>query len=83
MKTVTVNLSFQDTLLAEIDAEAQRESRSRSELVREATREYIRRQRRWEEVFRLGEALTKRYRITPADVSREIAAVRRTNRDRA
>ena len=43
---VTVNLSFQDTLLKEIDAEAKRESRSRSELLREASRLYIQRQMR-------------------------------------
>ena len=36
---VTVNISFQDTLLGEIDTEAKRESRSRSELLREAARD--------------------------------------------
>ncbi|MCH2342811.1 MAG: ribbon-helix-helix domain-containing protein [Pseudomonas sp.] len=38
MSTVTVNISFQNDLLAAIDAEAKRESRSRSELLREAAR---------------------------------------------
>ena len=40
MRNLTVNISFQDRLLAEIDAEAKRESRTRSELLREAARLY-------------------------------------------
>jgi len=43
MRTVTVNISFQDSLLAEIDAEAKRESRTRSEFLREAARVYVER----------------------------------------
>lgn len=54
MSTTTVNISFQNSLLAEIDAEARRESRSRSELLWEAARTYIRRQRQWDSVFALG-----------------------------
>jgi metal-responsive CopG/Arc/MetJ family transcriptional regulator len=42
MSTVTVNISFQDALLADIDATARREARSRSELLREAARLYVR-----------------------------------------
>ena len=41
MSTITVNISFQDRLLADIDRIAHRESRSRSELLREAARLYI------------------------------------------
>jgi len=41
MKTVTVNISFREELLECIDAVAKRESRTRSELIREAARDYI------------------------------------------
>lgn len=41
METVTVNLSFRKDLLKAIDEAAKRESRTRSELVREAARNYI------------------------------------------
>ena len=58
---VTVNLSFQDTLLKEIDAEAKRESRSRSELLREASRLYIQRQMRWKNVFAIGDAVEEKF----------------------
>ena len=41
MNTVTVNISFRKDLLESIDAAAKRESRTRSELIREAARNYI------------------------------------------
>jgi CopG family transcriptional regulator/antitoxin EndoAI len=54
MGNLKVNISFQDRLLAEIDAEAKRESRTRSELLREAARLYLHRQKQWERVFGRG-----------------------------
>jgi predicted transcriptional regulator len=80
MKTVTVNLAFQKTLLAQIDAEARRESRSRSELLREAARQYVQRQRRWDQVFALGDAIVQRQGLTQADVGREISLARSARR---
>ncbi len=73
---VTVNISFQDTLLKEIDAEAKRESRSRSELLREASRLYIQRQMRWKNVFTIGDAVRKKSGLSAADIESEISAVR-------
>ncbi|MEA2068118.1 MAG: ribbon-helix-helix protein, CopG family [Verrucomicrobiota bacterium] len=73
---VTVNISFQDALLEEIDAEARRESRSRSELLREAARMYVQRQKRWESVFSLGDAVREKAGLSEADIESEIAAVR-------
>ena len=80
MSNVTVNISFQDSLLAEIDAEAKRESRSRSELLREAARTYVRRQRQWDSLFALGAELSKQKGLTRADVGRAIKDVRRRKR---
>ena len=77
MSHVTVNISFQDKLLDEIDAEAKRESRSRSELLREAARIYVRRQRQWDSVFRLGDRLAKHRQLKQADVHAEIRNVRK------
>ena len=77
MRNVTVNISFQDALLPEIDAEAKRESWTRSELLREAARLYVRRQRQWERVFALGDELSKQRSLTKTDIAREIRNVRR------
>ena len=80
MSNVAVNISFQDTLLSEIDAEAKRESMTRSELLREAARTYVRRQRQWDDVFMLGNRLTKRRGLSKADVGRAIRNVRSDKR---
>jgi predicted transcriptional regulator len=80
MANVTVNISFQDALLARIDAQANRESRSRSELLREAARAYVRRQRQWQYLFALGDRQSARLKLTKADVNRAIRTVRRAAR---
>jgi metal-responsive CopG/Arc/MetJ family transcriptional regulator len=77
MGNVTVNISFQDSLLAEIDAEAKRESRSRSELLREAARLYVRRQKLWSDLFALGDRQVVHAGLREADVEKEIRAVRK------
>lgn len=77
MSTVTFNLSFQDTLMREVDALAKRESRSRSELLREAARLYIQRQQRWESAFALGDAVVREAGLEPDDVAKEIRATRK------
>jgi predicted transcriptional regulator len=77
MGNVTVNVSFEDSLLAEIDAEAKRESRSRSELLREAARLYVRRRRQWDDVFAFADRQIAGLGLTESAVKEEIRAVRR------
>ncbi len=78
MSNVTVNISFQGSLLRDIDRAARREARSRSELLREAARAYIQRKERWERLFAIGREVARRKRLKPGDVSREIAAYRKS-----
>ncbi len=77
MNTIAVNISFQKALLADIDKVAETESRSRSELLREAARLYIERKARWSAIFAYGRALAARHKLTATDVAAEIAAQRR------
>jgi len=72
-----VNISFQESLLADIDRLARKERRSRSELVREAARLYIERRKRWNQIFALGEACAARGGLSKRDVEVEIRAYRR------
>lgn len=72
----TVNISFQDSLLKEIDKTAKKEHRSRSELIREAARQYIRRQNQWNELFQLGDRIAKEKQLTIEEIEEEIAAAR-------
>ncbi|WP_416143555.1 ribbon-helix-helix domain-containing protein [Prosthecochloris sp. SCSIO W1102] len=81
MSTVTVNISFQDSLLNEIDKTAKREHRSRSELIREAARLYIQRQCQWNDLFQLGDRISQKQQLTVKDVEKEITATRKKNAD--
>jgi CopG family transcriptional regulator / antitoxin EndoAI len=74
----TVNISFQENLLADIDRLAKKERRSRSELLREAARLYIERRDRWNKIFALGEAVAKEKGLSEQDVAAEIQAYRRS-----
>ena len=82
MKTGTVNISFQDSLLRQIDEMAREESRSRSELIREAARIYIERKKRWKDIFAFGEKQVRRLRLTESDVESEIGSYRRAKRSK-
>jgi len=77
MKSSTVNISFSDDLLKKIDQVAREESRSRSELIREAARGYIDRKHRWKQIFDFGKMNAAMKGIAEADIETEIAAYRR------
>ena len=77
MGTTTVNISFQDSLLTDIDKVAKQESRSRSELLREAARMYIDRKRRWDKIFTYGESQALQRKLSEADVDSEIGLYRK------
>jgi CopG family transcriptional regulator/antitoxin EndoAI len=76
----TVNISFNPKLLREIDKVAQDESRSRSELIREAARSYIERKQRWARIFEMGTRTGRARGITPEVIDQEIAAYRKAKR---
>lgn len=75
-KTTTVNISFRQDLLKQIDEVARTESRSRSELVREAARMYIQRKRRMDSAIESIRETVRERGITEEDVAAEVAAVR-------
>ncbi len=76
----TVNISFNDDLLKQIDKVAQEESRSRSELIREAARSYIDRKKRWAQIFKLASETAKARNLGPEDIEKEIASYRRNRK---
>ena len=80
MKTVTVNIALPKPLLDRIDRTARSESRTRSELVREASRLYIARKERWKAIFRFGRRQAKRLSLKEGDVAAAVAAVHRARR---
>jgi metal-responsive CopG/Arc/MetJ family transcriptional regulator len=72
----TVNISFQEDLLRQIDQIAKKEARTRSELIREAARIYIERKKKWESIFAYGESISSKYKFTEDDVNEEIQKCR-------
>ncbi|MFP3090099.1 ribbon-helix-helix domain-containing protein [Treponema sp. TIM-1] len=72
----TVNISFQEDLLKQIDKTAKDEARTRSELIREAARIYIERKKKWESIFAYGESISSKYKFTEDDVNEEIRKYR-------
>ena len=76
MKSSTVNISFNDELLEKIDQIAKQESRSRSELIREAARSYIERKNRWDQIYTYSEKQARKKQVSDRDIANEIAKYR-------
>ena len=77
MSTTTVNISFQESLLSDIDTVARKESRTRSELLREAARMYIERKRRWDKIFAYSKSKVTENKLSEGDIEQEINAYRK------
>ena len=77
MPVSTVSISFQNDLLVQIDQIAQNEARTRSELIREATRMYIERKTEWEQIVKTGNEIGSTLAITEKDIMTEIKAHRK------
>jgi metal-responsive CopG/Arc/MetJ family transcriptional regulator len=73
----TINLSIPKEMLSEVDAEARKESRSRSELMREALKVYLERRERWDKIFDFAGKQARRKGIAPKDVEAAIHEARR------
>ncbi len=76
MAVSTVNISFQEDLLQQIDKIAQNEARSRSELIREAARMYIEKKQRWQSIFSYGESIAPKLAVLEEDIMKEIKSAR-------
>ena len=76
MKTKTVNISINPGLLKRIDKMAKVESRSRSELIREATRMYLERTKKWDFILAKARAKAGKSGLTGEVISKEIANYR-------
>jgi CopG family transcriptional regulator / antitoxin EndoAI len=77
MSINTVNISFQHDLLKKIDKVAKDESRSRSELIREAARMYIEKRSKWKMIFDLGDSIQNKSDISEVDIINEVKIVRK------
>ena len=79
MAVATVNISFQEDLLGQIDRIAKNEARTRSELIREAARIYIEKKKKWESIFAYGESVSSKYKFTEDELNENIKIVTAKN----
>ena len=80
MNTSTVNISFNKNLLKQIDKIAKEESRTRSDLIREAARLYIERKSKWLDIFDYAKKIATKKNITEDDVVSEIKKYRKESK---
>ncbi len=73
----TFTISLPPKLARQIDKQAASEGRTRSELFREALRQYLARGERWSQIFAYGENKARERGLTEADVDRAVAEERR------
>lgn len=73
----TVTISIPPALARAADRLARKEGRTRSELFREAFRQYASRMERWERIFELGRDVSRRRALTESDVERMVKEERR------
>jgi predicted transcriptional regulator len=78
MAVATVNLTFQDELLARMDEVARDEARSLSELVYCSIEHYVRRKQKLHNLYEYGERIAAQNGIREDDVMNEIRAYRRS-----
>jgi metal-responsive CopG/Arc/MetJ family transcriptional regulator len=76
MDTKVINISIPDKLLIEADKIAKEEFRGRSELFREALRNYILERKNLTELYNYGAMQAKKRRITPKNLNKIISDYR-------
>jgi metal-responsive CopG/Arc/MetJ family transcriptional regulator len=73
----TINLTFDDNFLEQIDAVARDESRTRSDLIYNSVKMYISRKQRLQELFAYGEQTASANSFTEEDILDEIKNYRK------
>jgi CopG family transcriptional regulator / antitoxin EndoAI len=73
----TVTISLPPELAVEVDRLARQEGRTRSELLREAFRQYAERRRRWDQLFAYGEERAAAGALTEEAVVAAVTSRRR------
>ena len=78
----TVTISLPPELAHEVDQLAAAEHRTRSELLREAFRQYVTNRKRWESLFAYGERQAQAVGLTSEEAVAEAVKARRRQRAR-
>jgi metal-responsive CopG/Arc/MetJ family transcriptional regulator len=77
MATATIRVSFQPELLQQLDSFVEAKTRTRADIIVEATKMYIARKQNWQNIFLSGDRLASENNLSESDVMNEIKAYRR------
>jgi len=78
MAVATINLSFDDDLIRQIDLIADTASITRSQLIYNSVKMYINDRKKLQELYAYGEDLAEKNNFTEEDVFEEIKKYRKT-----
>jgi metal-responsive CopG/Arc/MetJ family transcriptional regulator len=78
MAIATINLSFDDDMMRQIDYFANNESLTRTDLIYNSVKMYINRKKRLQELYAYGESIAQKNNFTEDDVMEEIKNYRKT-----
>jgi len=77
MAVATINLSFDDDLVKQMDLIANTASITRTQLIYNSVKMYLNDRQRLQELYKYGESIAKKNNITEEDVFEEISNYRK------
>jgi predicted transcriptional regulator len=78
MAVATINLTFDDDFVKQIDQIADNESLTRTDLIYNSIKMFINRKQRLQELYKYGESIAAKNNFTEEDVMDEIRNYRKT-----
>jgi predicted transcriptional regulator len=78
MAVATINLTFDDDFVKQIDQIADNESLTRTDLIYNSIKMFIIRKQRLQELYKYGESIASKNNFTEEDVMEEIKNYRKT-----
>jgi metal-responsive CopG/Arc/MetJ family transcriptional regulator len=77
MAVATINLTFDDDFVKQIDRIADNESLTRSDLIYNSIKMFINRKQRLQELYKYGESVVSKNNFTEEDIMEEIQNYRK------
>jgi predicted transcriptional regulator len=78
MAVATINLTFDDDFVKQIDTMAVMESLTRTDIIYNSIKMYINRKQRLQELYKYGERIASKKNFTEEDIMEEIKNYRKT-----
>jgi predicted transcriptional regulator len=77
MAVATINLTFEDDFVKQIDQIADKESLTRTDLIYNSIKIFVNRKKKLQELYKYGESIVSKNKFTEEDVMEEIKKYRK------